>query len=148
MVENLQKIIYRYVCQIEYRSSNHCGESPFGNRTAERHKILAEAMQKTLALVKCGLDIVLAWAVRAKNALQNCGGYSPNQLMIGRIVNISNVLEDKLPALESNTSDDIIHKSLEALHSTRKIFYPGRGSRERIKPHSHQTLRCLKSGVV
>ena len=57
------------------------GESPFSNGTVERHnKVLAEAMQKTLDDVKCELDMVLAWAVSAKNALQNCGGYSPNQL--------------------------------------------------------------------
>ena len=50
------------------------GESPFSNGTVERHnKVLAEALQKTLDDVKCELDMALAWAVSAKNALQNCG---------------------------------------------------------------------------
>ena len=76
------------------------GELPFSNGTVERHnKVLAEAMQKTLDDVKCELDMALAWAVSAKNALQNCGGYSPNQLVFGRNVNMPTVLEDKLPAL-------------------------------------------------
>ena len=85
-------------------------------------RVLAEAMQKTLDDVKCELDMALAWAVSTKNALQNCGGYSPNQLVFGRNVNMPTVLEDKLPALESNISSDIIHKNLEALHSARKTF--------------------------
>ena len=55
----------------------------------------------------------------AQNALQNCGGCSPNQLVFGRNVNMPTVLEDKLPALESNTSSDILRKNLEALHSAR-----------------------------
>ena len=88
------------------------GESPFNNGKAERHdNILAEAMQKTLDHVKCELDIALAWAVSAKNELQNCGGYGPNQLVPGRNVNMPTALEDKLPALESNTSNDIIHET-------------------------------------
>ena len=52
-------------------------ESSFSNGTVGRHnKVLAEAMQKTLDDVKCELDMALAWAVSAKNALQNCGGYT------------------------------------------------------------------------
>ena len=102
------------MCQIE-------GESPLSNRTVERHKNLAEAMQRTLD-VKCELDMALAWAVSAKNALQNCGGYSPNQPMFSRNVNMPTVLEDKLPALESNTSSDIIRKNLKALYSAGKTL--------------------------
>ena len=90
------------------------GESPFSNGTVERHdKVPAEAMQKTLDDVKCELDMALAWAVSTKNALQNCGGYSSNQLVFGGIVNMPTVLEDKLPALESNTSSDIIRLNSE-----------------------------------
>ena len=79
-------------------------------------------MQKTLDDVKCELDMALTWAMSAKNALQNCGGYSSNQLVFGRNVNMPTVLEDKLPALESNTSSHTIRKNLEALHSARKNF--------------------------
>ena len=44
------------------------------------------------------------------------------KLVFGRNVNMPTVLEDKLPALESNTSSDIIRKNIEALHSARKNF--------------------------
>ena len=107
------------------------GESSFSNGTVETHdKVLAEAMQKTLDDVKCELNMPLAWAVRATNALQNCGGYSPNQLV--RNVNMPTVLEDKLSASESDTSSDIIRENLEALHSARKNFIQAESS-ERIR---------------
>ena len=109
------------------------GESLFNNGTVERHnKVLAHAMQKTLDDVKCELDMALVWAVSAENALQNCSGYSPNQLVFVRNVNMPTVLEDKLSALESNTSGDIIRKNLEALHSARKNFIQAESS-ERIR---------------
>ena len=55
------------------------GESPFSNGTVKRqNKILAEAMQKTFDDVKYEQDMAFAWAASVKNALQNCGGYSPN----------------------------------------------------------------------
>ena len=76
--------------------------------------------------------MALAWAVSAKTALQNRGGYSPSQLLFGRNVNMPTVLEDKLPALESNTSSDVIRENLEALHSAKKNFIQVQSS-ERIR---------------
>ena len=50
-------------------------ESPFSNGIVERHNaILYETMSKTLDDVKCEQELALAWAVSAKNALQNQGG--------------------------------------------------------------------------
>ena len=55
------------------------GESPFSNGVVERNnKVLYEAFIKTMEDAKCDMETALAWAVSAKNALQNHGGYSPN----------------------------------------------------------------------
>ena len=52
-------------------------KSPFSNGTVEHHNlIVAEAMEKTLEVEKCEPEIVLAWTVNAKNALQNHYGHS------------------------------------------------------------------------
>ena len=85
-------------------------------------------MQKTLDDVKCELDMALGCAVSAKSTLQNCGGYSPNQLVFGRNVNMPTVLEDKLLTLESNTSSNIIRKNLKALHGAGKNFIQAESS--------------------
>ena len=69
--------------KLNIKVATTAGESPFSNGTAERHnKVLAEAMQKALDDVKCELDMELGWAVSAKNALQKCSGYSPNQTCV------------------------------------------------------------------
>ena len=115
--------------KLNIETATTAGESPFSNGTVERHnKTLMEAMQKTITDVKCEQDIALAWAVSAKNALQNRGGFSPNQLVFGRNVNTPTILTDKLPTLEPTTSSDIIRKNMEALHSARKNFIQSEAS--------------------
>ena len=108
-------------------------ESPFSNGIVERHNlILAEAMLKTIEDVKCAPDVALAWAVSAKNALQNHGGFSPNQLVFGRNINTPSVLIDRTPALTTVTSSDIIRDNLNAIHSSRKNYMEAEAS-EKIR---------------
>ena len=89
--------------------------SPFSNGMIERHHtVLYEGMMKTIDDVKCGPAMSLAWFVSAKNALQNVNGFSPNHLVFGRNVALPSVLHDELPALETNTSSDIVRRNLDA----------------------------------
>ena len=113
-------------------------ESPFSNGTVERHNgILYETMKKTIDETSCSPDLALAWAVSAKNALQNAGGYSPNQLVFGTNTNMPSVLSAAPPALESTTSADIVRKNLDALHSARKNYIEAESS-DKIR----RALRC------
>lgn len=59
-----------------------------------RHnKVLLEAFSKTLD-VSCEPEV--AWALNTKNGLQNIGGFTPNHLVFGHIVNTSSILTYKL----------------------------------------------------
>ena len=87
-------------------------------------------MQKTLLDVKCEPQIALAWAVSAKNALQNHGGFSPNQLAFGHNINTPCILTDKLPAPESTTSSNIIQRNMEAMHKARQNFVQAESSQK------------------
>ena len=108
-------------------------ESPFSNGICERHNaILFETMSKTLEDAKCDPDLALAWAVSAKNALQNRSGYSPNQLVFGYNVNLPTVLTDLPPALEPTTSSNIIRRNLNAMHAAR-VNYMKAESSEKIR---------------
>ena len=108
-------------------------ESPFSNGIVERHNgILYEAMMKTMKDTRCDADMALAWAVSAKNALQNSSGYSPNQLVFGQNTNMPTVLTDLPPALEATTSSEIVRRNLEALHAARKNFIAAESS-ERVR---------------
>ena len=84
--------------------------------------ILAEVMQKTIDDPKCELDMALAWAVRAKNALQNCEGYIPNEFVLGKNVNIC-LLNLKINFHHwSQILQLTIRKNLDALQGATKSF--------------------------
>ena len=108
-------------------------ESPFSNGVVGRHNAtLYEAMTKTEQDAKCDRPTALAWAVSAKNALQNRGGYSPNQLVFGYNAILPTVITDLPPALEETTSSDIIRKNLTAMHAARENYVKADSS-ERIR---------------
>ena len=116
------------------------GEAPFSNGIVERHnQILGEAFSKTLDDVKCEPKIALAWAVSAKNSLQNFGGFSPNQLVFGFNPNLPSVLHDKLPAMEVS-SIDLLRQNMEAIHSSRKHFVMAESSDKIRKALRHNVV--------
>ena len=52
-------------------------ESPWSNGLNERHNgILGEMVKKTIEDTHCSFEVVLAWAISAKNTLHNIHGYS------------------------------------------------------------------------
>ena len=115
------------------------GESPFSNDVVERHnKVLFEAFSKTLEDVSCEPEVALAWALSAKNALQNSGGFTPNQLVFGHNVNTPSIITDKIPALQPTTSSEIIRKNMNALHSARKNIIQAENSEKIRRALWHQ----------
>lgn len=93
-------------------------ESPWSNRTVERHNaVLGDMVVKILDDMKCSKEVALAWALSAKNSLQNNFGYSPNQLFFGHNPNVPMLLNNKLPALEQQESTS------EMLLRHQKSFY-------------------------
>ena len=114
-------------------------ESPWSNGIVERHNAVLGKMINKLLLdesVKYSFDVVVAWVVSAKTASKSCYGYSPNQLVFGRIPSFPSTLTNCLPALESSSSE-LILQHLKALHEARKAF---------IEAESNEKLRhALKS---
>ena len=45
---------------------------------------------------------------------------SPNQVVLGKILNFLNVFDDLLPALENKTTKETVAKNLNALHQARQ----------------------------
>jgi transposase InsO family protein len=57
-------------------------ESPWSNGICEcLNSVLSSSVQRIIHDTKCSTEIALAWAVSARNALQNCHEFSPNQLV-------------------------------------------------------------------
>ena len=92
-------------------------EAPWSNGLVEYHNlVLSETLNKVLEDTKCPFDIALQWCVNAKNSLHNVHGFSPYQLALGQNPRLPALLSDKPPALESNSSSEIIRQNLNALH--------------------------------
>ena len=98
-------------------------ESPWSNGVCERlNGILGERVAKILSESKCDLDLALAWAVSAQNALSNHSGFSPNQLVFSFNPAIPDVFNSEPPALEPAIPSEIVRQNLEALHQARRDF--------------------------
>ena len=88
---------------------------------------------------KCSMDIVIASAVSRKNSLANVHGYSPNRLIFGYNPNFPSVFTNKLPALESKTSSEIVLEHLKALHCAREAFVESEASERLNRTIRRQT---------
>ena len=123
------------------------GESPFSNGVVERgNAMLYETMMKTQEDTKCDMETALAWAVCAKNCLQNVSGYSPNQLVFGQNIILPSVAHDELPALKQTTKSDLVRDNLNALHKARENFMKSESS-ERIRRALRHNVRTYSEVV-
>jgi hypothetical protein len=95
-------------------------ESPWSNGICERLSyIIGISVSKILEECKCDIEVASYWAISARNALHNCHGYSPNQLVFGYNPVVPNVYSDSLPILENKTSSQIVADNLNATQSAR-----------------------------
>lgn len=108
-------------------------ESPWSNSICERlNCVLGISVTKIRDDAKCSLKIALSWAVSARNALQNCHGYSPNQLVFGYNPALPNVYHSELPVLEKRTTSQMVADNLNAMHAARVDFMKNE-SNERLR---------------
>lgn len=129
-------------------------EAPWSNGLCERHNaILGEAVSKVIEETGVSVEIALAWAVAAKNAIHNIYGFSPYQLVIGKNPVFPSILEADLPQLEDSTSIQIVAQHLNALHSARKAFVEAESSHKlkramKAKTRTHSnTIYCPRDRV-
>ena len=68
-------------------------ESPWSNCLIEKHNaIVVYTVTETMEDTGCDLELVLSWAVAAKNSLENVNGFNPNQLVFGGNLNYPTAL--------------------------------------------------------
>ena len=124
-------------------------ESPWSNGIVERHNAVLEKMINKLLLDgnnKYPIDVIVAWAVSAKNALHSCYGYSPNQLVFGRNPNFPSNLINKPPALEEATHSNLVLNHLNAMHEARKAYIEAE-SNEKLRRALKAKTR-VTSGII
>ena len=108
-------------------------ESPWSNGCCERlNAVIGDSVRKIMSDTHCDLDMALAWAISARNALVNSSGFSPNQLVFGFNPAFPNVFQSDPPALKPVNSSEIVRNNLNAMHVARQEFMKIESS-ERLK---------------
>ena len=88
---------------------------------------------------KLSPEIALCWALNAKNSLENCFGFTPAQLHIGRTPVLPSVTRDGPPLYNNETISERFATHLNAKNAARQEF---------VKAESSIVLkRALKSRV-
>ena len=99
-------------------------ESPWQNGLCERNhastdRIVTKMMEDDKTL---NIHSALAAATFAKNCLVNVNGFSPIQLVTGKMPRLPNVHDNMLPALEARSSSKLISDRINAILHARKVF--------------------------
>ena len=93
------------------------------------------------------LEVALAWAINAKNSMQNHSGFSPIQLVLGTNPNLPSVSTNRLPAMENLEKSEAVIKHLTALHAAKRAFTKAELS-ERIHIALKHKVRAMNSLVM
>ena len=99
-------------------------ESPWQNGTCERNHMTTDAIIQAVKrdYPKMKLEVALAWAITAVNAMSSVRGFSPHQLVFGRQIKLPNILDDPPPAWEEPEKSKTLMDTLKALHATRESY--------------------------
>ena len=102
----------------------HQQNSPWQNGRYERNYYIVDVCVKKMIDDDPGmkLDVALAWAVNAKNSMQNHNGFSPIYLVLGTSLNLPLVSTNRLPSMENPEKSEAVTKHLTALHAARRAF--------------------------
>ena len=86
--------------QLNITTKSTVVEAPWSNGIIEQHNAVLRKMVKKLKLDNnntYSIDVIVPWAISAKNVLQICYGFSPNQLVFGKKANLPSNLPSNLP---------------------------------------------------
>ena len=109
--------------QFNIKIMTTAAESPWSNGVCERlNGEIGERVSRILDDTQCDIELALAWAISARNALSNKAGFSPNQLVFSFNPAIPDIFHSEPPALEPVTSSETVRRNLEALHLARRDF--------------------------
>ena len=122
--------------------------SPWSNGIVECHNVVFGKMVHKLMLneKRFPIDVIVAWSFSAKNALNTCYGYSPNQLVFGRNPNFPSNLTSNPPAMEHITYSEQVLKHLCAMHESRKAFIDAE-SNDKLR-RALKTKTRVTTGIV
>ena len=97
--------------------------SPQQNGLNERNHAVVDTMLTRMLLSDSSVEpeMALMWALNAKNSLENCYGFSPFQLHIGKNPLLPSTTRDGPPSYENISKSKSFATHLNAMNSARKV---------------------------
>ena len=83
-----------------------------------------------MADCKCDVEVALAWAMSARNALSNNSGFSPNQLVFGYNPAIPSVHDSIPPGFARALRHNIRSTDLSDIDNGNEVYYKRNKSHE------------------
>ena len=124
---------------IEFKAT--AAESSFSNGINERHHAIIKSILDKIRRDhnNTAVDIVLSYAVFAKNCLVDNLGFSPHQRVFGRSPNIPTICSENVCSTNTELESEDMMNHLQLLHKTRQAYMSAE-SDDRIK-------RALRSRI-
>ena len=115
--------------------------SPNQNGLNERNHAIVDIMITRMLLSDPSLKprMALCWSLNAKNSLENCYGFTPFQLHIGRTPMMPSTTRGGPPSFENVTKSENFAAHLNAMHAARTEF---------IKAESSKSLKLAMKSMV
>ena len=120
--------------------------SPHQNGINERNHAIVDMMLTRMLFSDSTMkpEMALMWALNAKNSLENCDGFSPFQLHIGKNPLFPSATRDGPSSYETVTKSKAFASHLNAMHAARKEFINAEASsslkqalKSRVYPRGH-----------
>ena len=119
--------------------------SPWSNGLCERNHYLVDniLLRILVDFPDMDLETALAWACVAKNSLSTVYGFSPFQLVYGRIPSIPNIIDEPPNVIEIKSHSKALEDQLKAMHECRTAFIKSQNC-EKIKQALRTKMRTAQ----
>ena len=122
--EFVNEDITRLAEYLDVKLTNTAAHSPNQNGCNERNHAVVDRMIQRMIFMEPSMnpEVALAWALCAKNSLENVHGYSPFQLVFGESPALPAIYCSGPPGLEEAKVSPKIAEHIQAMHTAREAF--------------------------
>ena len=138
-------VIMEAMSKLDIKIHTTAAYSPWSNGLCERnHALVDNILSRVLTdFPDMDLETALAWASAAKNSLTTVYGFSPFQLVYGRVPNIPNIIDEPPNVTEIKSQSKALEDQLQAMHECRTAFIKSQNC-EKLKQALRTKMRTAQ----
>ena len=147
--EMTNELLDEVASKMDIKITTTSSYSPHQNGLNERNHAIIDLMITKMLASDSSLtpEIALCWGLNAKNSLENCYGFTPVQLQIGKTPILPSVTRNGPPLYSNETKSESFAKHLNAMNVARQEFIKAESSsalkkalKSRVHPRGHDIM--------